>query len=45
MKPEIIQIESMLPSIEATLAENYTVHRLPGRADIDALPQAAQRQV
>ena len=45
MKPEIIQIESMLPSVEAKLAENYTVHRLPGRADIDALPQAARGQV
>ena len=45
MKPEIIQIESMLPSVEAKLAENYTVHHLPGRADIDALPQAARGQV
>jgi hydroxypyruvate reductase len=45
MKPEIIQIESMLPSIEATLAERCSVHRLSGRADIDALPQAAREQV
>ena len=45
MKPEIIQIESMLPSVEATLAERCSVHRLSGRADIDALPQAAREQV
>ncbi len=42
MKPAIIQIESMLPSVEATLAEHYDVHRLAGRADLDGLPAAAR---
>ena len=37
MKPEIILVESMMPSIEAALDASYTVHRLAAAPDRDRM--------
>ena len=41
MKPEIVLIQKMLPSLEAELDRDYAVHRISGRSDIGALPPSA----
>ncbi len=45
MKPEIVLIQQMMPSLEAVLDRDYIVHRIDGRADIGALPAAARGRI
>lgn len=47
MKPDIvvIQIQMMLPSLEAELERDYTVHRISGRAELAAIPLEARPRI
>ena len=45
MKPEIVLIQKMMPSLEAELDREYAVHRIAGRSDIDALAPSVRGHI
>lgn len=45
MRPELVLPDTIMPSVEVVLERDYTVHRIAGRADIDAVPEAARSRV
>lgn len=45
MIPAILLNQKMMPSLEAELERLYAVHRIAGRSDLAALPEAARRAV
>lgn len=45
MRPELILPDKIMPSVEAALERDFAVHRIAGRADIDAVAEAARGRV
>src|SRR5688500_4220963 len=45
MRPELILPDRIMPSVEAALDRDYQVHRIAGRDDLAAIPEAARSTV
>jgi hydroxypyruvate reductase len=45
MQPELILTDAIMPSVDAELERDYTVHRIAGSADLRSVPQAARGRV
>jgi hydroxypyruvate reductase len=45
MRPELVLVQNIMPSVEAELERDYTVHRIKGRADLAAVPEPVRGRV
>ena len=45
MKPAIVLNQKMMPSLEAELDRAYAVHRIAGRSDLAAVPDAVRGSI
>lgn len=45
MRPELVLTRAIMPSVDAELEGDYTVHRVDGRADLGSLPEAVRGRV